>query len=206
MKAKINIKNFEKFEEYARNYCAKHDKIITVVSKKTVYQDGFEQFKCAGFCDGYEMVVAKKSQRFHTVFVHEFSHLTQMVDCPSRWIDSGDIWSDMENGKVSLKQWREFVKTIEVERDCERRSLNLIKKFDITCPKNYARNANIYLYYYQYVFMTGNWAQKKSPYECADLYKLMPEKLLPASHFNNINMEVMMCFSNFFKEKRKKRN
>jgi hypothetical protein len=204
MKAKINIKNFEKFEEYARNYCAKHGKIITLVPKKTVYQDGFKQFKCSGLCDGYEMVVAKKSPRFHTVFVHEFSHLTQMVDAPSRWTDSGDIWSGMENGKVSLKQWQEFVKTIAMERDCERRSLNLIKKFDITCPEHYARNANIYLYYYQYVFLTGNWGGNKSPYECEDLYNLMPPKLLPVSHFNNINMEVMTLFSDFFGRKRKR--
>ena len=204
MKAKINIKNFEKFEEYARNYCTKHDKIITLVPKKTVYQDGFKQFKCSGFCDGYEMVVAKKSPRFHTVFIHEFCHLAQMVDSAAKWTDSGDIWSDMEKGKVSLKKWGEFMKTIAVERDCERRSLNFIKKFNITCPENYARNANIYLYYYQYVFMTGNWGQKKSPYECEDLYNLMPPKLLPASHFNNINMEAMKCFSDFFKRKRKR--
>jgi hypothetical protein len=204
MKAKINIKNFEKFEEYAKHYCAKHGKIITLVPKKTVYQDGSKQFKCSGFCDGYEMVVAKKSPRFHTVFVHEFSHLTQMVDASSRWMDSGDIWSGMENGKVSLKQWQEFVKTIAMERDCERRSLNLIKKFDITCPEHYARNANIYLYYYQYVFMTGQWSGNKSPYECEDLYNLMPPKLLPVSHFNNINMEVMTLFSDFFGRKRKR--
>lgn len=205
MESKVNIKNFEKFEEYAKDYCAKHGKIITLVPKKTVYQDGFESFKCAGFCDGYEMVVAKKSPKFHTVYVHEFAHLTQTTDSPLKWIDSGDIWSSLKKGEVSLKQWGEFVKTIAVERDCERRSINLIKKFKITCPENYARNANIYLYYYQYVFMTGNWAQKKSPYECVELYRSVPEKLLPASHFNNINMKAMVCFFNFFEGKRKKR-
>jgi hypothetical protein len=199
MKAKINIRNFEKFEKYAKSYCAKHHKIITLVSKQTVYQDGFKQFKCAGFCDGHEMVVAKKNPRFHAVYVHEFAHLTQAVDCSSKWSDPGDIWSDMEKGKVSLKRWGEFVKTIAVERDCERRALNLIKKFNITCPENYARNANIYLYYYHYVFLTGDWSGKKSIYDCKDLYNMMPKKLLPASHFNKINMEAVSRFGIFFK-------
>ena len=199
MKAKINIKNFKKFEEYARNYCEKHDKTITLVPQKTVWQEEFKDFKCAGFCDGDEMVIATKNPKFHTVFVHEFSHLTQAVERIPIWYESGDIWSAIQKGKVSLKHWDEFVKVIAVERDCERRTLNLIKKFNITSPEIYAQNANIYLYYYQYVFMTECWSRRKSLYECKELRSIIPTKLLSANHFSNINMEVMTCFFNYFK-------
>jgi hypothetical protein len=115
------------------------------------------------------------------------------------WYESGDIWSALQKGKVSLAQWDEFVKVIAVERDCERRALNLIKKFNITSPEIYARNANIYLYYYQYVFLTKRWSRRKSLYECEKLHDLVPENLLPASHFSNINMEVMTCFFDYYK-------
>lgn len=199
MKAKINIKNFKKFEKYAINYCKKHDKTITLVPQKTVSQEEFKDFKCAGFCDGDEMVVATKNQNFHTVFVHEFAHLTQAVERIPMWDESGDIWSAIQKGKVSLGKWDEFVNVIAVERDCERRSLNLIKKFNITNPEIYAQNANIYLYYYQYVFMTQRWSGRKSLYDCKELRNIVPKKLLSAKHFGNINMEVMTCFFNYFK-------
>jgi hypothetical protein len=49
MKAKINLKNFEKFKEYAQEYCQKHGKTITLVPRKTVSQEEFKDFKCGGF-------------------------------------------------------------------------------------------------------------------------------------------------------------
>ena len=199
MKTKVNSRNFKKFEEYARNYCEKHNKTITLIPNKTVSQEEYKDFKCAGFCDGDEMVVATKNPRFETVFIHEFAHLTQAVERIPMWYESGDIWSALQKGKVSLGKWDEFVKVIAVERDCERRSLNLINKFNIISPEIYAQNANIYLYYYQYVFMTACWSRRKSLYECKELRELVPTKLLPANHFKNINMEVMKCFFNYYK-------
>lgn len=199
MRAKINLKNFEKFKEYVHEYCQKHEKTITLVPRKTVSQEAFKDFKCGGFCDGDEMVVATKNPNFHTIFIHEFAHLTQAVERIPAWYESGDIWSALDKGKVSLRQWDEFVKVIAVERDCERRALNLIKKFNITSPEIYARNANAYLYYYQYVFLTKRWSRRKSLYECEKLHDLVPDKLLPVSHFSNINMEVMTCFFDYYK-------
>jgi hypothetical protein len=199
MKAKINIKNFKKFEKYARSYCEKHNKTITLVPRKSVFQKEFKNFKCAGFCDGDEMVIATKNPNFYTVFIHEFAHLTQAVERIPMWYECGDIWSALQNGKVSLAQWDDFVKVIALERDCERRALNLIKKFNITSLEIYAIKANIYLYYYQYVFLTKRWNRKKSIYECQDIHDLMPDILLSARHFNNINMEVMTCFFDYYK-------
>lgn len=200
MKGKINLKNFHKFEEYARDYCRKHGKTITLVPRKTVSQEQFKDFKCSGFCDGDEMVIATKNPNFHSVFIHEFAHLTQAVERIPMWYESGDIWSALQKGKVSLGQWDEFVKVIAVERDCERRAINLIKKFNITSPEIYARNANIYLYYYQYVFLTKRWSRRKSLYECPRLHDLVPEHLLSASHFSNINMEVMTCLFDYYRK------
>jgi hypothetical protein len=67
MKAKINLKNFEKFKEYVQEYCQKHGKTITLVPRKTVSQEEFKDFKCGGFCDGDEMVVASKNPNFYTI-------------------------------------------------------------------------------------------------------------------------------------------
>lgn len=200
MKGKINLKNFHKFEEYAREYCQKHGKTITLVPRKTVAQEEFKDFKCSGFCDGDEMVLATKNPNFYTIFVHEFAHLTQAVERIPMWYESGDIWSALQKGKVSLRQWEDFVKVIAVERDCESRALKLIKKFNITDPEIYAQNANIYLYYYQYVFLTNLWSRRKSLYECTKLRELVPKRLLPADHFSNINMEVMTCFFDYYKK------
>jgi hypothetical protein len=200
MKVQVDLKNFAKFEEYARKYCEKHDKTITLIPRKTASQDGFQDLKCAGFCDGDEMVVASKNPNFHTVFIHEFAHLTQAVERIPIWYEYGDIWSALQKNKVSVAHWDEFIKVIAVERDCERRAINLIKKFNIADPKKYAQNANIYLYYYQYVFLTKHWSRRKSLYDCPGLYKLVPKYLLSTDHFSSINMEVMTCFFDYYKK------
>jgi hypothetical protein len=196
--SQINHENFQNFVDYTNFYCEKHDKNITIADRKNVKMDGVS---VSGWCDGDTMTVARKNELFEQVYVHEFAHLTQAVEGLSLWENYPDIWSEMNSGHMKISKWDDFFAIIALERDCESRALRLIKKFDIMNSENYAIYANLYLFYYQYVFLTNAWHSNKDIYSSPVIDK-MPTKLLPLSHFKNINMTYVKMFDTYFNPKR----
>lgn len=199
MVQEINYYHFEIFKNFAQEYCASHGKKIKLINRKNVNQDGA---KCAGWCDGDTMVVATKNLSFQETFVHEFSHMTQAVEGIKIWNDHPDIWPILSKKNVKIKHWPDFYQIIELERDCEKRALKFVKNFEMMDEVIYAKKANMYLYYYQYVFLNKKWHNSTSIYDSQEIYNKMPEKLLPVSHFKNINMEIAKMFYDFFYKKR----
>lgn len=195
---KVNSKNFAKFKAFAESYCSKRGKKIIIINKKSIAENGA---RYGGWCDGKEMVIAGKHKLFEDIFIHEFSHMTQAVEDTQIWRENGDIWTGLAKKKVKILDWPEYIKTIELERDCEKRALKFIKKYQIMNCGIYAKKANMYLYYYQFVFLNKKWENSTSIYDCQEIYDKMPEKLLPMSAFQNINMEIAQIFAEFFKKK-----
>lgn len=195
MKSNASPENFEIFRAFAEDYCDRHNKTIKVYNRKSVTENGA---KYGGWCDGETMVVASKNNLFEDLFVHEFSHMTQAVENAPIWQQRGDIWQGLSKNKIKISHWPDYLKTIELERDCERRSINFIRKFKIMDDGKYARRANLYLYYYQFVFLTNKWHDSTSIYQAEQICELMPDKLLPAKIFNKIDMDVMQLFQKHF--------
>jgi uncharacterized protein YneR len=194
---KFNKRNFQKFEKFVREYCELHRKKIIIKPTKHLRSNGV---KYGGCCDGNSMQVASKNPLFENIFVHEFSHMTQAVEEIDLWYDYGDIWEPLAENRISIASWDEFMKVIALERDCERRALKFIRQFNLCSEEDYALKANTYLYYYQYVFLTKNWNQKKSIYGCPEVNALMPTKLLPMSTFKKIDMKIMEAFFKYLKK------
>jgi uncharacterized protein YneR len=194
---KFNKRNFQKFEKFVREYCELHRKKIIIKPTKHLRSNGV---KYGGCCDGYSMQVARKHPLFENIFVHEFSHMTQAVEEIDLWYDYGDIWEPLAENRISIASWDEFMKVIALERDCERRALKFIRQFNLCSEEDYALKANTYLYYYQYVFLTKNWNQKKSIYGSPEVNALMPTKLLPMSTFKKIDMKIMEAFFKYLKK------
>jgi hypothetical protein len=199
-KSQFNRKNFKKFEEYARDYCDKFNKKIVIRSGKSIIENGIQ---CGGCCDGNSIILAAKNPFFPEIFVHEFSHLTQAIEEIDLWYDDSDIWTPLAENRISIASWDEFKRTIELERDCEARALKYVKKFQLGNAEAYAQRANIYLLYYQYVFLTKKWNHRKSIYGCKELESLVSKKLLPLSSFDKIDMRVMEAFFNHFKRQKR---
>jgi len=200
LKSQFKKRNFKKFEEFAYSFCEKHRKKITIRSGKNIVMGGI---KCGGCCDGNEIILAKQNPFFPEIFVHEFAHLTQAVGEIELWDNYGDIWTPLAENKISIASWEDFTQTIALEHDCEVRALKYINKFDLGCPEAYARRANTYLYYYQYVFLTKKWNHRKSIYGCRELNELVPNKLLRLEDFQYIDMRIMAAFFNHFKSPKK---
>lgn len=181
--------NFVKFFEWACDYLKLHNKKLKIGSGKFLKLDGS---RCAGWCDENEIAIARENPLFERVFVHEFSHMQQVVEGSPYWTEDS-IWDHLIGMSMPLKSWDAVFETIILERDCEKRSIEHSKKWNLFDNYQYAKRTNIYLYYYQYIFLTGKWVNSVNIYRPA-LLSIMPDYILPVTEYKNINMEMMLLF------------
>ena len=184
-------KNFTPFYEWAENYCRKHNKKITIVNKGKL---DFEGGQCGGWCDGEEMVSAANSFLFEEVFVHEFSHMMQAVEESEVWEPENEFWTACAKNKVKISSWNDLIRLIALERDCERRALALSKKWNLFDNSIYTKRANLYLFFYHFVFLRGKWVDSTGLYFSEKLIEMMPEKLVTMDKLAVIDMNLMLVF------------
>jgi hypothetical protein len=197
---KYKKQNFKEFFYWSIEYLEKYEKRVTIVNSKSVRIDGGS---CSGWCDGEEMVVAAKSPRFEEVYVHEFSHMNQDVEKSKYWDpEDNTLWEHLMHKKIQISSWDAVLRAIALERDCERRTINHSKNWGLFNNENYAQSANLYLYFYHYVFVKRTWKNSISIYNPI-LLREMPTKLLPISHFTSINMDMMKLFDECLDKKGK---
>ncbi len=182
--------NFIRFFEYAQEYLEIHNKKLELFNSRNINFDGS---KCAGWCDGKTIAVATKNTISNEVFVHEFSHMNQAVELSPLWKKDYKFWNFLEKKTFSPKNWEFVMEVIALERDCELRSLKHSKKWGLFDNELYAQRANLYLYFYQYVFLKQKWAASTGIYNPI-LINEMPKKILPLSKFSNIDMNLMKLF------------
>jgi len=151
--------DFKKFVAHVKRKC-KANKIELVMSpsRNVVITDTFST-DCSGYFDDVDktLVVAcgKPFEEWIEIMVHEYSHMEQWLT-DDRWEYWGECcqklweWIDRDTimNKTQLKKVIDGM--IELERDCELRSLENIKKFNLKIKKGvYAQKANLYLYSYR---------------------------------------------------------
>ena len=168
----------------------KHEKKIIIVNAKSIKMDGV---RCGGWCDEEEIVVAFKNPLFEQTYVHEFSHMQQNIQESPYWKDTSLFWKHLNKDKIAISSWDSVLEIIALERDCEKRALNHSKKWEIFDNKDYAKNANLYLHFYQYVFLKRKWIPSPSIYHPV-LAKMMPTELRPLADFKHIDMNLMCLF------------
>lgn len=120
--------------------------------------------------DVKELVVTARNPHFFEVFLHEYNHFQQ-------WKTANDIWSGHEpyfsdfweilakekpvTPKIKKKLTKCALRILEVEIDCEKRTVAMIKKnkFDIDINE-YRRASNAYFWCYGFVVDIGSWMKK----------------------------------------------
>lgn len=182
--------NFKKFYDWSQSYLQKHNKKSTIANSKTV---PLGEMKVGGWCDGEEIMIARKNSLFEETYVHEFSHMQQSIEGSPLWKESSVFWADLERELVPISSWESVMDSIALERDCERRSLLHSKKWNLFDNKEYSRAANLYLYFYHYVFLKSKWVKSVRIYHPFILAE-MPEKLVALEKFNTIDMKLMQLF------------
>lgn len=124
----------------------------------------------SGYFDGDErnpqLRVAWGAPRHLGTLLHEYSHLTQWVEDAPVWRCDLGGWDEWVHGKTVPDIRRRIEGTREVEADCERRTLRLIRELDAPIDlEQYARGANAYVHFYNVIADTRKWyAPSRRPY------------------------------------------
>jgi len=203
VKTPFTFKNTNKecmsFLDYALDFAEKYNKKIEFRNVKYLLINRKEA--CTGYADEEGLVVAYQSDEnsiwkaFET-FIHEFCHLEQEAEDSDEW--KNWRWFDFSN-KFDPFAYENVMSVIALERDCEKRAIKYINKYQMFDSAPYAKEANAYLYFQQFCFLKGKWfslKQNQKLYE--EFVDIMPEKLIPLKNFWNIDMQVMQKFEIIF--------
>jgi hypothetical protein len=119
------------------------------------------------------------------VFLHESCHIDQILDKSPLWfnddidteIDYIDELCIRKNIKKSKKVERYFKGMLELEIDCEIRSLEKLKKYNLNInKKEYIKRGNVYLKSYYSFYTLKTWYDRKYRiYDQHDIIDRMPD-------------------------------
>lgn len=133
--------------------------------------------------DEKKIVACLKTKDFLGILVHEFGHFNQYIE-DREWYEECSIsyikvfeWLD---GKRIRNISFHLGKCLELELDCEKRAVELIKKFNLGINiEDYIQRANAYMYFWRYLEHSRRWC---SPYNTPSandsIVRVMPSKFL----------------------------
>ena len=181
---KLSTKNPEvvAFVKYVKELCNEHGVKLDIRNTNYIWCDGS---RVSGYFDGSnkELRMAGNIPNALSIFVHEFSHMTQ-------WLEEGSIWHTCSDDLIKLDAWlagkrvNRIIGIIDeirdLEDDNERRAVKIIKKHKLPIPiKDYIRAANSYIFFHEHLKRTRRWAKPTNrPYDNKNILSVCPDKFL----------------------------
>lgn len=115
-------------------------------------------------------------------FVHETSHADQWLENSSYWIKNEDfdvLYQWLDGKEYPQEQVQNVLyKIVLLEADCEKRSLEKIKKNNLPIDTvDYARKANAYLLFHHWMLKNRLW-YNRAPYEVHEIVQKMPSVMM----------------------------
>ena len=114
------------------------------------------------------------------IFIHESCHMDQFLQDEfqwEKWNVGYTMFFDWIEGKKELNKktlLRAFKDIIDCEKDCEKRTVEKIKKYETGIDvARYTQMANLYLYSYAYIMKVRKW--KTGIYKNKELTDLCPK-------------------------------
>lgn len=139
---------------------------VPVLLSPTSSIQGSDGVHCSGSFDG-ETPLLMASMRIPEadmlgILLHEYSHLTQWAENCQAWAEhdkTKGMWGWLD-GKP-LKDARRVVEiTQELEADCERRTVRLIRELDAPIDlEEYCRQANAYVHFHNVIKDKRKWTK-----------------------------------------------
>ncbi len=176
------------FIQLVRNDLAERDCTLVIGRGKQLNCDGF---RVDGFFSesAREIRVARGCPQWLGTLAHEYAHFRQWVEGDKSYLRSGDALKMIDNwfaGKDYAE--RELTRSFQIvrtmERDAERRSVELIKQYAL--PVNldlYIKRANCYIYAH-FIMQRHRkfWAFKQDPFYSRKVLAIMPNHFRRQSH------------------------
>lgn len=159
------------------------------------------------FADGQEpcltVYTTDKIDEWLPIFVHESCHKDQFLEKTDIWnkrigdeYDALEIFDMWIEHHVELKkhQMRPVLDNIiQVELDCERRSIEKIQKHSLDLNiSEYIQKANAYIWYYHAAAHTRQYTQRMSPLSNPEVWTKMPLDF--CQNYSTINSKMLKLF------------
>ena len=208
--SKIRDKNTKAFLVHVVNTLRDADVTLKLSNTKTVLVEG--TIRCSGTFDeeGRELAIAirKSPRRWLEILVHEFGHFEQWrYDMPT-WREA---YYRSEDASGMLDEWLNhtrkldgrilaivLAKTIDVEVNCERRAIEIIKRFSLPINiQRYCQRANSYLNLYNWAALRQRWCPgTKPPYSVREIVDAMPSLL--QNDYHTITPELVFLYDKYY--------
>jgi hypothetical protein len=192
---------------------AKEHKIKVILDPNAVTFGEGDEVSGLFDSDNLELTVNtnKPTEDWISIMIHESCHMDQHIEQCKEWTNLDVKGHD---ATTLLDMWLQHVidlnpeqlknvidKVLEMELDCEKRSVEKIKKYKLPINvKEYTQKANAYMYFYRALAKTRKWTNKsKSPYSLTNIWKQMPSKLLNSqADYKESNLLVDLIVSECF--------
>lgn len=164
------------------------------------YSSGFFESPDMGITDVPLLAVGIKKPvvQWAPVLLHEFCHFTQYQEQITVWKDYIRV-SSLKPTKLNLKRLHKI--TMELESDCEKRTIKLIKKLKIEHlidPIKYAKQSNAYITFYHIFEKTEKWYQN-APFDIDEILELMPSTIKSPSSlkpsYSLVGLYIDKCYN-----------
>lgn len=173
--------NYEDFLDFIKPELEKKNVTLNLINST-----GIDRGKTTGYFDSTirELAVAVKYERAFSILAHEYCHFKQWVEKPAFWNRTMEgyvgffDWLGTEN-PISSKILRWKNEVIRVEHDCDRMTIELIKKLKLEIDlKKYAQQSNAYISGYHLIATYRRWP-KKRVYETDEVTEVFPKRQIP---------------------------
>lgn len=170
------------FLDHVKRECKSHG-VKLDLRKRSGYLRLNGNIKCSGYFDSEnrQLVVAAKWEDWIDILVHEYAHLTQFVDQCVAWVEGANTTDEIDrwlSGEEIESIERHIVACRNLELDNEKRSVEIIKKFDLPIDvERYTKRANGYVYFYTWMLRTRRWSKPgNGPYSNETVIDAMPNE------------------------------
>lgn len=145
------------------------------------------ELECSGYFDDsvpeLAIAVGKPANEYIPVLIHEFNHMEQWKEqCPA-WVNLGDSCEILDEWLAGEEFTSDEVnnainRIIDVEFDCERRSVAFIEEHGIDInTTEYIQKSNAYVLFYNTIRSTRKWYNsERKPYMIKEVWNAMPKE------------------------------
>lgn len=188
--SKDKIDRIKSFVVYLEKYCKEKNIKLKLVNEQGVPY-GDSKSLVNGYFDGegyfgegsvLACSMGKDVKYWFPVLMHESSHMDQYIENDPTWVNNlgleqTDNWINGDD-TVDLNIISEEIRTsMDIEIDCEKRTIEKIKKFeleDILDIDEYIQKSNAYILFYLWMKKHRKWYTiGKEPYAIPEIYKNM---------------------------------
>lgn len=179
----LTIKQEQEILRMVKQACKEYNITLYLANAKSVRD---RKCKCGGYfsSDDKKIAVAMKNERWALILLHEYFHMQQWIENCNVWVLSNRLRIDylndyLTNIKVNKEKLSIAInRTMFLEFDCEKRTINYLKKIGIkkNIIQNEIQKANSYILFYLYVKKNQIWDVPTHAKHIKKIWQACPKK------------------------------